>query len=202
MGPISTPAERNLLLSQRAEGANKELIIEKNQKRRKINSSKPKKASITSASSTSETNFVSPNLESTNKATKPRKRKISSFDSLSENESLADELSSSSSEDNSRNHDNIRENESNPDDSSAGSSGEDSEYDMDKFTYLTNKLHYDEDDKTIYKTTRVVEENGFIVVYRKKKYPNGKFASREDRNPIYAKDVVEYTKAYDSMQQK
>jgi hypothetical protein len=73
---------------------------------------------------------------------------------------------------------------------------------MDKFLYLTNKLHYDEEDKTIYKTTRVVEENGFIVVYRKKKYPNGKFASREDRNPIYAKDVVEYTKAYDNMQKK
>jgi len=61
---------------------------------------------------------------------------------------------------------------------------------MDKLTYFTIKLHYDEEDKTIYKTTRVVEENGFIVVYRKKKYPNGKFASREDRNPIYAKVVV------------
>jgi len=57
-----------------------------------------------------------------------------------------------------------------------------------------------EEDKTIYKTTRVVEENGFIVVYRKKKYPNGKFASRKNIYPTYANDVVEYTNAYDSIQ--
>jgi len=61
---------------------------------------------------------------------------------------------------------------------------------MDKLTYLTNKLHYDEEDKTIYKIMRVVKVNGFIV------------SSREDSNPIYAKDVVEYTTAYDCMQQK
>jgi len=189
MGPISTPAERNLLLSQRAEKVNNQLIVEKSQKRRKPSSSKPPKTGI-SASSTSKAN-----LRSMNKTTKSRKRKISSFDTSSENDSLADELSSSSSEENSSNRDNIKVKDSNLDDSSfAGSSGEDSEYEMDKFLYLTNKLHYDEEDKTIYKTTRVVEENGFIVVYRKKKYPNGKFASREDRNPIYAKELYNILK--------
>jgi len=197
MGPISTPAERNLLLSQRAEKVNNQLIVDKCQKRRKPSSTKPKKTGIC-ASSPSKMN-----LGTVKKTTKSRKRKISSFDTSSENDSLADELSSSSSEEKSSNRDNIKEKDSNPDDSSsAGSSGEDSEYEMDKFIYLTNKLHYDEEDKSIYKTTRVVEENGFIVAYRKKKYPNGKFASREDRNPIYAKDVVEYTKAYDNMQKK
>jgi len=138
MGPISTPAERNLLLSQRAEKVNNQLIVEKSQKRRKPSSSKPPKTGI-SASSTSKAN-----LRSMNKTTKSRKRKISSFDTSSENDSLADELSSSSSEENSSNRDNIKVKDSNPDDSSfAGSSGEDSEYEMNKFLYLTNKLHYD-----------------------------------------------------------
>ena len=85
-------------------------------------------------------------------------------------------------------------------DDSAGS--DDSEYEIDKFAYLTNKLHYDEEDKIVFKTTRVVEEDGYIVAYRKKRYPNGKFALKEERNPIYAKDVAKYTKAYDVMQSK
>ena len=82
------------------------------------------------------------------------------------------------------------------------SSSDDSEYEIDKFSYLANKLHYDDENKAVYKTTKVVEEGGFIVAYRKRRYPNGKFAMKEEKRPIFAKDVVEYTKAYDKMQPK
>lgn len=184
MGPIATPAERNLLLSQRAEGANMLLITEKSQKRRNTNSKKTQNLSVNSSSK------PKTNEESSKKTTNLRKRKISKLDSSEEDESSDDELAASSEVDK-------NEKLSSSGDSTAGS--EDSEYDLDKFTYLTNKLHYDEDDKRVYKTTRVVEENGFIVVYRKKRYSNGKFFSKEERSPIYAKDVVEYTKLYDRM---
>jgi hypothetical protein len=188
MGPIATPAERNLLLSQRAKEANIQILTEKSQKRRKTNF-KTKNTSM-STSSTSKTNTES-SKDMENRSTTSRKRKICKLDS-SENESSEDESSSSSEENESEKSEKI-----NGSDDSSGS--EDSEYDIDKFAYLRNTLHYDEDDKTIYKTTRVVEENGYIVVYRKKKYCNGKFAAKEEKSPIYAKDVVEYTKEYDRM---
>jgi len=195
MGPIATIAERNLLLSQRAEEANIQMITEKCKRRRKTNSN-PKKPKT---NSTSKSNVESTNSESTKKTSNKqnKKRKIVSSDESSENESLEDELSIGSEE-----NDNTQ-NEKNEEINSSGdcSGSEDSEYEIDKFTYLKNKLHYDEEDKTIYKTTRIVEENGYLVVYRKKQYSNGKFAAKEDRSPIFAKDVVEYTKAYDNRMQ-
>ena len=190
-GPISTPAERNLLLSQRAEGANIKHLIEKCQKRKRPNYNL-KKVSISTSSTTSKTN-----LKSSKNVTNVRKRKVGTLDS-SEDESLGDELSSSSSEDNDNVQDDKNENGNSSEDDDASKSDE-SEYEMDKFAYLRNRLHYDEEDETIYKTTRVVEENGYIVVYRKKKYSNGKFAAKEEKSPIFAKDVVEYTKLYDVM---
>jgi len=194
MGPIATPSERNLLLSQRAEGANKQMIAEKcKNKRRKCASTNPKNEITISTSTT----VSKSNVKTIRKPTKNKRRKLSSDESPGE-QSSEDELPSSSEETSSNPSDNITK-ESNSDDSS-GSEG--SEYDIDKFTYLKNKLHYDDEENTVYKTTRVAEENGFIVVYRKKQYSNGKFASKEDRRPIFAKDVVEYTNLYDRMQTK
>ena len=160
-GPISTPAERNLLLFQRAEGANTKFLIEKCQKRKRPNYNLKKVSISTSSTTTSKTN-----LKSSKNITNLRKRKVGSLDS-SDDES-SDELSYSSSEDNDNSQDDKNEEkESNSDDDASKS--DDSEYEMDKFAYLRNRLHYDEDDKTIYKTTRVVEENGYTVVYWKKK---------------------------------
>jgi len=185
MGPIATPAERNLLLSQRAKEANLQILTEKSQKRRRTNFN-TKNTSI-STFSTSKTNTES--SKNTETTTTSRKRKISMLGS-------SEDESSSSSEESESDQDDKSEKKNSSDDSSGS---EDSEYHIDKFAYLRNKLHYDEDDKTIYKTTRVVEENGYIVVYREKKYSNGKFAAKEEKSPIYAKDVVEYTKEYDRM---
>ena len=196
MGPIATPAERNLLLSQRAEGANMQMITEKSQKRRKTNSNPKKTKQITSAESASNTNVVESTISDSSKkiSKNKKKRKIVSSDESSEEESSNDEQLVECNDD----HDDKKVDGGGVSSSDESSGSEDNEeYDIDKFTYLKNKLHYDDEDKKVYKTTRVVEENGYIVVYRKRKLTNGRFASKEERSPIYAKDVVEYTKLYD-----
>ena len=75
-GPISTPAERNLLLSQRAEGANIKHVIEKCQKRKRPNYNLKKVSISTSSTTTSKSN-----LKSSKNITNLRKRKVGTLNS-------------------------------------------------------------------------------------------------------------------------
>jgi len=61
---------------------------------------------------------------------------------------------------------------------------------------LADALHYDPDEKCEYKSTRVVQEGDYIVVYRKRQLKNGQWAKTENKHSIFAKDVVEMTKLY------
>jgi len=47
----------------------------------------------------------------------------------------------------------------------------------------------------MYQTTRVVEEGGYIVVYRKRRLMNGNF-KKEEKRPLFAKDVESMTNLY------
>lgn len=64
-----------------------------------------------------------------------------------------------------------------------------------EFEHLVGTLHYDPDERAVYQTTRVVEEGDYIVVYRQRRLLNGKF-KKEERHPLYAKDVETMTKLY------
>ena len=57
-------------------------------------------------------------------------------------------------------------------------------------------MHYDPDEKCMYKSTRVAEKEGFIVVFRKRQFKDGRWSAREATIPIFAKDVVEMTNSY------
>ena len=48
----------------------------------------------------------------------------------------------------------------------------------------------------MYKSTRIVEEDDYIVVYRRRQLKSGLWAKGECISPIYAKDVVEMTELY------
>ena len=79
-----------------------------------------------------------------------------------------------------------------------GDSDNNSEHEILDYLYLVDTLHYDDEEGCQFKTTRVVEEERFIVVYRKKQLSkkNGQFASRESPDTIHAKDVKIMTKSY------
>ena len=51
----------------------------------------------------------------------------------------------------------------------------------------------------MYKSTRVVEGEDYIVVYRKKQLKNGQWTKGECISPISAKDLVEMTELYSTM---
>ena len=64
-----------------------------------------------------------------------------------------------------------------------------------EYQQLVGKLHYDEDERGVYQTTRVVQEGDYIVVYRKRRLMNGNF-NKEQKHPLYAKDVETMTNHY------
>ena len=64
-----------------------------------------------------------------------------------------------------------------------------------EYEALVGTMHYDPDERGVYQTTRVVEEGGYIVVYRRRKLMNGTF-NKEQKRPLYAKDVETMTKLY------
>ena len=68
-------------------------------------------------------------------------------------------------------------------------------HNISEYIHLVGTLHYDPDERADYQTTRVVEEGDYIVVYRKRRLMNGKF-KREERHPLFAKDVEIMTKLY------
>ena len=75
------------------------------------------------------------------------------------------------------------------------SSDNESEHDISEYLHLVGTLHYDPDERGVYQTTRVVEEGGYIVVYRKRRLMNGNF-KKEEKRPLYAKDVETMTTLY------
>ena len=65
-----------------------------------------------------------------------------------------------------------------------------------EYEHLVGTLHYDEVERIMYQTTRVVVEEGdYIVVYRKRRLMNGSF-KKEEKRPLFAKDVDTMTKLY------
>jgi len=64
-----------------------------------------------------------------------------------------------------------------------------------EYEHLVGTLHYDEDERSVYQTTRVLEEGDYIVVYRKRRLMNGSF-KKEEKRPLFAKDVDTMTKLY------
>ena len=79
---------------------------------------------------------------------------------------------------------------------------DDSVHDVSDYLHLVDTLHYDNEYDSVYKSTRVVEEGDYIVVYRKKQLKNGQWAKGECISPIYAKDVVEMTELYSTMDER
>jgi hypothetical protein len=69
-----------------------------------------------------------------------------------------------------------------------------------EYEQLVGTLHYDEDERSVYQTTRVVEEGDYIVVYRKRRLMNGNY-KREERRPLFAKDVEAMTKLYSAAEE-
>jgi len=67
---------------------------------------------------------------------------------------------------------------------------------LSEFQYLIGTTHCDDEDGMLYQTTRVVEENGFIVVYRRNVSKNGRLALSED-GPIHVRDIVKLTAEYE-----
>jgi len=66
------------------------------------------------------------------------------------------------------------------------------------YEYLVGTTHKDDEDGMLYQTTRVVEENDLIVVYRRNIHKNGRLSVKED-GPIHVRDVEILTKEYESV---
>jgi len=69
-------------------------------------------------------------------------------------------------------------------------------HDISDYLHLVDTVHYDSDENCEYKSTRVVEEGEYIVVYRKRRLKNGNWATRESSQSIFAKDVEAMTNLY------
>ena len=67
-----------------------------------------------------------------------------------------------------------------------------------KFDYLVGTTHKDDEDGMLYQTTRVLDENGFIVAYRRNIHKNGRLSIKED-GPIHVRDVEILTKEYENL---
>ena len=85
-------------------------------------------------------------------------KKRKSIDSSEEDEDSSSSTSSSSEGENSVNSKNSDE----------------SLHEMMDYAHLVNTLHYDPKEKCMYKSTRVVEKEGFIVVFRKRQFKDGR----------------------------
>ena len=69
--------------------------------------------------------------------------------------------------------------------------------DIKDYEYLINTLHYDWDDKQMFKTTKITIENDNIVAYRKAVNKTGKAIGRTD-GPFHIYDIERYTTAYNN----
>lgn len=74
-------------------------------------------------------------------------------------------------------------------------SDNESVHDISDYLHLVGTLHFDPDENSVYKTTRVVEIGEYIAVYRRRQLKNGQWA-RESTQSIFAKDVVVMTELY------
>ena len=70
-----------------------------------------------------------------------------------------------------------------------------------EYEHLVGTLHYDPDERAVYQTSRVVKEGDYVVVYRQRKLLNGNF-KKEEKYPLYAKDVETMTNLYSETEKK
>ena len=168
------------MLSQRAEEANLQYLTENKRRRKNV----PKKVSTIINSSnnytSSSNNIDVPSIKKI--TTKNRKRNKKLVLSSSE-----DEMSSSEEDEEVEEEDEEKKEEN---------SDNDSVHDISDYSYLVDTLHYDEEYDCVYKSTRVVELGGYIVVYRRRQLKSGLWAKGECISPIFAKDVVEMTELH------
>ena len=68
---------------------------------------------------------------------------------------------------------------------------DDSVHDISDYLHLVDTLHYNKEEDSVYKPTRVAEDSNYIVVYRNQQVKNGQWARSEFISLIFAKDVVE-----------
>jgi hypothetical protein len=195
-GPIQNAKERNFLLSQRAEEANLQYLLTESNKRRKKtvnqNNSRTKRALLDTT--------ISTNSTSTNECTGST---VTNNDAISNNNNRkkrkqAVYSTSSSSSD-------VEEEEEDEDEEekkTATDSDNESVHELSDYMYLIDTMHYDPEEKCIYKSTRVLEEGEYIVVYRKRQLKNGQWSARDSPQSIFAKDIVEMTNLYSSMNNK
>jgi len=169
------------LLSKRAEEANLQYLTDNKRKRKPVQKKGPLLLPPTPTTTTTSTSNDVITTSSTTTDSRQRKKKNRKTDrSSSEEESSS---SSSSEEEEEEEEENC-------------SSDNESVHDISDYTHLVDALHYDPDEKCVYKSTRVVEEGDYIVVYRKRQLKNGQWAKTESNHSIFAKDVVEMTKLY------
>ena len=166
-GPIQNAKERNFLLSQRAEEANLQYLLTESNKRRKKtvnqNNSRTKRALL-------DTTPISTNSTSTNECTGST---VTNNDAISNNNNNRKKrkqavYSTSSSSD-------VEEEEEYEDEEekqTATDSDNESVHELSDYMYLIDTMHYDPEEKSIYKSTRVLEEGEHIVVYRKRQLKN------------------------------
>jgi len=64
------------------------------------------------------------------------------------------------------------------------------------FDYLVGTHHRDDEDGMIYQTTRVCDENGLIVVYRRLVNKTGRLSRKED-GPLHVYDIERLTQQYE-----
>lgn len=72
------------------------------------------------------------------------------------------------------------------------------DYDLSEFQYLRDALHYDPEDRGVFKCVDIVAEDfgegAQVVVYRSKYLEKSKKWGRVDTTPIHVSDVIKYHK--------
>ena len=134
------------------------------------------------------------NREPAKKLGKKTKRKKKPYD---ESDDDVDVSESGSSDD----EDNVRM-AHDSDDGECNQTG----YDLDKYSYLKDTIHYDPDDAGVFKCVRIVAEDfgdgAEVVVYRcKYNAQTGKWGATRKNDPIHVADVVKYYEKYQSRPQ-
>jgi hypothetical protein len=88
------------------------------------------------------------------------------------------------------------EEESEDDDQMSDAS--DDEYDLSEYAYLQNAMHYDPEDKGVFKCVKIVAEDfgdgAQVVVYRSKYLENSKKWGKVDKSPVHVSDIEKYHK--------
>lgn len=194
-GPIQNAKERNFLLSQRAEEANLQYLLTESNKRRKKtvnqNNSRTKRALLDTT--------ISTNSTSTNECTGST---VTNNDAISNNNNRKKRKQAVYSTSSSSDVEEEEEDEDEEEKQTATDSDNESVHELSDYMYLIDTMHYDPEEKCIYKSTRVLEEGEYIVVYRKRQLKNGQWSARDSPQSIFAKDIVEMTNLYTSMNNK